>query len=136
MHKKITINWERLRETINQPVEQKPEHKEAVERITAIALKRLEQREAMKNSFAAQVEKWTSIADSDSAVTTVNVDWSNLRTSIAQKIERKDEHTVVVERLTQIAQEQLRFREAMKNSFTAQMEKWTSIADSDSDTEK
>ena len=136
MPKKININWQNLRETISQPVEKKPEHKEAVERITEIALKRLEQREAMKSRFAEKMAEWTSLSDSessDSAVTSVNIDWSKLRPSIAQKIERKDEHTVVVERLTQIAENQLRFRQAMRESFAADMAELTSSSDSDTE---
>ena len=67
MPKKININWQRLRETINLPVEQKPEHKEAVERITEIAEKQLRFRQAMRESFAADMAEWTSSSDSDSS---------------------------------------------------------------------
>ena len=62
---KIKINWDKLRLSIQTPVERTPEHEERVRKIVKIAELQIRVRKAIKESFHRDMQEAISNTDSD-----------------------------------------------------------------------
>ena len=63
--KKIKINWDKLRYSLQTPVERTPEHEERVRKIVEIAELQIRVRKAINASFHRDMQEAISNTDSD-----------------------------------------------------------------------